>query len=230
MPQPFCPLRWKFIAFVPLVLSVCLMAQSTPAPDEQPKSGHTVPPVWSAFYNVEQGPLPDTSNWKIAIRGKQIIVRLAPDANWTQYRRVAAGEVRYTGSEMKLKPREIAQLTDLLQTHLEKDLARVKLAPDAHASGELSVDANITDAKTVNGLFNLAQMGADVGRANVTAWVRDEKTKQPVACIQLVESGKRYDQGFDLFRTGEIRLVLRDESHLIAQALNLLSQNTVASH
>lgn len=221
MQQQRYALIFKFMLGLLLALPVCMAAQTTPTPDDQPKTGHTVPPVWSAFYNVEQGPLPDTSNWKIVLHGKQVVMRLAPGTDWSQFRQVAAGEVRYTGSENRLKPRKIAQLTDLLQFRLEEDLLRVKLAPVPGATQKLVVDANITDARTAAGAY--------VGRANVTAWVCDAATKQPVASIELVESGKRYEQGFDLFSSGEIRLVLRDESRTIAQALNELTRISLAA-
>jgi hypothetical protein len=42
----------------------------------------------------------------------------------------------------------------------------------------------------------------------------------------MVETGKHYEQGVDLFRTGEIRLVLREESRMVAQALTELSRVT----
>jgi hypothetical protein len=196
-----------------------MAAQTAPAAGQTPNPGRNVPPVWTPVYNAEQGLLPDTTDWEVVIRGKHVVVRLAPGSDWSQYREVAAGEVRYTGSEIKLKPREIAQLTDMLQKRMEKDLRRVKLVPAPGASGMLKVDANITDAKTVNGKFNLTQTGADVGRANVTAWVLDGRTRQTVASIEMTGRGKHYTRGIDLSRTGEIRMVLRDESRTLAEML-----------
>jgi hypothetical protein len=190
--------------------------------------GRTVPPVWTPIYNAEQGPLPDTSDWPVIIRGKHVVVRLAPGSDWSHYGEVAVGDVRYTGSEIKLKPREIAQVTDMLETRMAKDLRRVKLSAAPGASGKLKVDANITDAKTTNRLLNATSefssvalgFAADVGRANVTAWVRDGETKEPVASIEMSGSGTRYERGYDLFRTGQIRLLLREESRTLAEMLS----------
>jgi len=195
------------------------MAAQTSAP------GRTVPPVWTPMYNADQGPLPDTSDWPLVIRGKHAAVRLAPGSDWSQYREIAAGEVRYTGSEIKLTPRQIAELTDLLQMRLDKDLKQVKLAPAPGAAGKLRVDANITDAKATLRKLNLASESAgvigaaDVGAASVTVWVRDGKTQQVVASVEMAESGKHYQRGIDLSATGQTRLALREESRMLAQIL-----------
>ena len=94
-------------------------------------AGATVPPVWTPTYNAEQGPLPDTSDLASGDSGKHVAVRLAPGSDWSQYRKVAAGDVRFTGSEIKLTPRQIAEVTDLLETRLEKDLRQVRLCSRA---------------------------------------------------------------------------------------------------
>ena len=211
-------LRFVFATLLAMALAGCMAAQ-TSAP------GRIVPPVWTPSYNAEQGPLPDTSDWPVVIRGKHVAVRLAPGSDWSQYREIAAGEVRYTGSEIKLTPRQIAELTDLLQTRLDKDLRQVKLAPAPGAAGKLKVDANITDAKATLRKLNLASESAgvigaaDVGAASVTAWVRDGKTQQVVASVEMAESGKHYQRGIDLSATGQTRLALREESRTLAQIL-----------
>lgn len=110
-------LRFVFATLLPTALAGCMAAQ-TSAP------GRTVPPVWTPTYNAEQGPLPDTSTWPVVIRGKHVAVRLAPGSDWSQYRKIAAGDVRYTGSEIKLTPRQIAEVTDLLETRLDKNTGR----------------------------------------------------------------------------------------------------------
>jgi len=217
MQRHFHWIRWNsaVAALLPIALAGGMAAQTT-------QTGRTVPPVWTPTYNAEQGPLPDTSDWPVIIRGKHVVVRLAPGSDWGQYREVAAGDVRYTGSEILLKPRQIAQVTDLLQARMEKDLRRVKLAAAPGATGKLKVDANITDAKTTNSKLNAAAIGvaADVGRANVTAWVLDGRTRQVVASVEMAESGKRYQEGVDLSSTGQMRLALREESRTLAEMLS----------
>ncbi len=219
-------LRPVLAVLLPLALAGCIVAQAAPAAEQTAKPERTVPRTWTPSYNAAQGPLPDTSDWPVVIRGKHVIVRLAPGSDWRQYREIAAGEVRYTGSEIKLTPRQIAEVTDLLQTRLERDLRRVKLAPAPGASGRLKVDANITDAKTVIRELNVASESAgvigaaDVGAASVTAWVLDDRTQQAVASIEMTGSGKHYQRGIDLSATGQTRLVLREESRMLAQVLN----------
>jgi len=219
------PLTLKSViaALLPVVLASCMVAQTAPA-QPPPKPGRMIPPVWTPSYNAEQGPLPDTSDWPVVMQGKHLVVRLAPGSDWSQYREVAAGEVRYTGSEIKLTPRQIAQLTDLLQMRLGKDLRLVKLSPAPGASGKLKVNANITEANAIHRMPNLAYMAGEVGRASVTAWVLDDSTQQPVASIEMTGSGKRYARGVDFLETGETRMVLREESRMIARVLNAMGQ------
>ncbi len=211
-------LRFVFATLLPTALAGCMAAQ-TSAP------GRTVPPVWTPTYNAEQGPLPDTSTWPVVIRGKHVAVRLAPGSDWSQYRKIAAGDVRYTGSEIKLTPRQIAEVTDLLETRLDKDLRQVRLAPAPGATGKLKVDANITDAKATLRKLNLASESvgvigaADTGEASVTVWVLDERTRKPVASVEMTEGGKYYQRGIDLSATGQTRLALREESRTLAQVL-----------
>lgn len=230
------PLAVKLVmaALLPMVLVGCMTAQSAPAAEpspaaETPKTGRMVPPVWTPSYNAEQGPLPDTSDWPVVIQDKHLVVRLAPGSDWSQYRQVAAGEVRYTGSEILLTPRQIAQLTDLLQMRLDKDLRLVKLSPAPGASGKLNVNANITEAKAIRRMPNLAYMAGEVGRASVAAWVLDDRTQRPVAFIEISGSGKRYTRGVDLFETGETRMVLREESRMIARVLNAMGKAAAAA-
>ena len=185
-------------------------------------ANHTVPPVWTPAYNAEQEKLPDTTGWTVLRQDRSVVFLLAPGSKWQQYRSVKAGEVRYTGSEIALKPREIAGVTELLQAHLEKDLPRVKLGGAADASGVLRLDANITDALT-NPLVNVpafaASMAPTKGRANVTAWIFDAKTGEPVAAVELAngDSGAEFLWGFRA--TGRLRAALREQSKELAQLL-----------
>ena len=151
--------NWKSVVAVLLLVVVagCLAAQTAPA-QKQNDSG--APPVWTPAYNAEQGPLPDTSGWKVIRQEKNLVVRLAPGSDWSRYREVAPGQVRYTGSEIKLTPRQIAEVTDYLQKRLSKDLKGVSLTPSPGASGMLRVNANITDAKVSNRMVNMATVFA----------------------------------------------------------------------
>ena len=219
------------------ILAVLLLTHALAAAAQEKKPAapeHSVPPVWSSFYNAEQGPLPDISGWKVELDQRGIVVRVAPGADWRQFSKALAGETRFTGSEMSLKPREIAQVTDYLQQRLEKDLPKVKLAPAAGGRGELVVDANITDAKTVNRLWNYSLelgagvapgvAGADQGKAAVIAWIRQGRKGPAIAAIQMRDSGRRYEVGLNLLRTGQIRSILREDSHTIAWAIGELSR------
>jgi hypothetical protein len=75
--------------------------------------------VWSALYNAAQGPLPDTSKWKAVLQDRNVVVRLAPDTKWDRYASLSAGQVRFTGTEIDLKPRQIDEFADVLQSQLE---------------------------------------------------------------------------------------------------------------
>jgi hypothetical protein len=192
------------------------------AGQEQKQSG--APPVWSAAYNAEQGALPDTSGWKVIAERKDFVVRLAPGGDWSRYGRVEAGAVRYTGSEIKLTPRQIAQVTDYLQKRLVKELGGVKLAAAAGASGSLRVDANITDARVSNRMVNVATvlastMPGERDPANLTAWVLDGQTQKPVACIELAGGEASYEWFVGFRQIGQIRMALRAQSRTLGWVL-----------
>ena len=219
----FCWVDWKLVAAVllPLAFAGCMAAQAVQKQNESAGA----PPVWTAAYNAEQGALPDTSNWKVIRQEKNLVVRIAPGSDWSQYREVAVGEVRYTGSEIKLTPRQIAQVTDFLQKRLVKDLRGIKLASAAGASGTLRVNANITDAKVSNRMVNLATVFASTipgerDPASVTAWVLDGKTQKPVACIELSGGEAGYEWFLGFRQTGPIRMALRAQSQTLAWALH----------
>lgn len=222
--------RTALVALFSAALAVCAVAQASPA--EKTKT-HTVPPVWTPEYNAAQGPLPDTSDWKVVREEKNLIVRLAPGSDWRRYRKVIAGEVRYTGTEIDLKPRQIAEITDLLQSRLEKDLPRVKLEGAPGALGTLRVDANITDAMA-NPLVNVPSVvvsmtPANRGRANLTGWVWDGETKAPVAAIEMSAGDEGYEWLWGFRQTGRLRMALRAQSKKLAQVLNQMGRTVSAA-
>lgn len=227
-------MRTKAIGMLMLAMSVSVAWAEGP---QKKDDGHLVPPVWSSFYNAEQGPLPDVSSWKVELNQKGIVVRTAPGVDWSRYAHVKAGEVRYTGREMSLKPREIAQLTDLLQRRLERELPKVKMTPRAGANETLLVDANITDAKTVNRLWNASittmgvagdVAGGDEGAAVVVAWIRQSPQGAPLAAIEMRDQGRKYELVLNWFRTGQIRAMLREDSHTVAWAVGELSREAAS--
>jgi hypothetical protein len=219
MERSFCFRLKVMTALLSMVFAGCMVAQVAP------KAGaRTAPPVWTPSYNSDQGPLPDTSNWKVIHQDRSLVVRVAPGSDWNQYREVLPGAVRYTGSEIKLKPRQIAEITDLLETRMIKDFKGVKLTPAPGASGVLTVDANITDAMA-NSRANLPAMTVDLvpakrGRSTVTAWVFDRSTKQPVASIEMGEGDQSFEFLWGLRETGRIRRALRAQSRTLAGVLN----------
>jgi hypothetical protein len=185
----------------------------------------SAPPVWSPAYNANQGPLPDTSAWKVVRQNKNVVVRLAPDTDWSQYREAVAGEVRYTGSEIKLTPRQIAEVTDYLAKRMAKELRGLTLSFAPGAAGTLQVNANLTDAKVSNRMVNLATVFAstipgDRDPASVTAWVFDGKTHRPVARIDLTGGEADYEWFLGFRQTGQIRMALRSQSRTLAWVLS----------
>lgn len=231
MRQRLYVLNWSSVAVLLLMtLAVCVTAQTVPA-QKQNDSG--APPVWTPAYNAEQGPLPDTSGWKVIRQQKNFIVRLAPSSDWSRYREVAAGQVRYTGSEIKLTPRQIAEVTDYLQKRLTKDLKGLSLTPSPGASGMLRVNANITDAKVSNRMVNMATVFASTmpgprEPASVTAWVIDSATQKPVACIETSGGEANLEWFLGFRQTGEIRMALRAQSRTLAWVLHQMGATVAA--
>jgi len=184
---------------------------------------HHVPPVWSPFYNAEQGTLPDTSNWRVLHDARNLVVRLAPGSEWKDYAKVQPGMVRYTGTENELSPKQIAFVADYLQLQIEKKLPGVHLGTPAAASGTLTVDVNITDA-IVNHYNNLPTVAASMAparerRSSLQAWVWDAATHKPVACIELIAADEGFEVVWGLRPTGRLRAALRAEADLLTDTL-----------
>jgi hypothetical protein len=223
---------WQFVVAVilPVVLAGCMLAQQA---SQQAAPQNAAPRVWSPAYNAEQGPLPDTAGWKVVRQEKYVAVRLAPDADWSQYREAVAGEVRYTGSEIKLTPRQIAEITDYLAKRMAKELKGVKLSGAAGVSGTLRVNANITDAKVSNRMVNMATVFAstipgDREPASVTVWLVDGKTGRPVARIDMTGGEADYEWFLGFRQTGQIRLVLRSQCRTLAWELSQMGPRLAA--
>ncbi len=186
-------------------------------------SHHHVPPVWSPFYNAEQGTLPDTSNWRTLHSARNLVVSLAPGADWSRYSKVQPGLARYTGTEIDLTPKQIATVADFLQSQMEKKLPRARLGTPSTATGTLQVDVNLTDAivNDPSGIPGLAVSMAPARewRSQVVAWVWDAQSHQPVACIRLIAADDAYEVVWGLRPTGRLRAALRAQTDLLADTL-----------
>jgi Protein of unknown function (DUF3313) len=142
----------------------------------------------------------DVANWKTTKHGKHLTVRVNPDANLSLYKTIIVGDVAYTGSTKKLKQKDSDKLESLLHNSLAKDLPTAKLSQDTSATGALTLNANITKVKRSHPWVNLVTTAAvfvplDLGGANVTAWIVDQKTGEAVAEIKTevaVSSTKSY--------------------------------------
>jgi len=162
-----------------------------------------------------------TTNWKTTKRGKHMTVRVNPGVNLSQYNSVAIGSVAYTGPSNKLKPQESAKLVSLLHDSLVKDLSTTKLSPETAATGTLILNADITKVKRSHPLVNVVTIAAvfvplDLGDANVTASIVDEKTGQVIAEIETVGCGQIYQVFASLQALGQSKIVLKKESRSIA--------------
>ena len=163
-----------------------------------------------------------TANWKTTKRGKHLTVRVNPDANLSQYNSVAVGSVAYTGPSNKLKPQESVKLVSLLHDSLVTDLSTTKLSPDTAAARTLILNADITKVKRSHPLVNVVTIAAvfvplDLGDANVTARLVDEKTSQVVVEIETVGCGQIYQVFASLQALGQSKIVLKKESRSIAR-------------
>ena len=185
---------------------------------------HRVPPTWSPFYNADKGALPDTSTWRVLHSARNLVVSLAPGADWSRYSKVQPGLARYTGTEIDLTPRQIANVTDLLQSQMEKKLPKARLGTPSTATGTLQVDVNLTDAivNDPSGIPGLAVSMAPARewRSQVVAWVWDAQTHQPVACIRLIAADDAYEVVWGLRPTGRLRAALRAQADLLADTLS----------
>ena len=184
---------------------------------------HHVPPTWSPFYNADKGALPDTTNWRVLHSARNLVVTLAPGADWSRYSKVRPGLARYTGTELDLTPRQIANVTDLLQSQIEKKLPKARLGTPAAATGTLQVDVNLTDA-IVNDPSGIPALAVSMAparewRSQVVAWVWDAQTHQPVACIHLIAADDAYEVVWGLRPTGRLRAALRSQADLLADTL-----------
>ena len=227
-------IRLAAVTFLIVGFAAELGAQDAATGKNTKTPSHYVPPVWSALYNAAQGPLPDTSTWKVVLQDRNLAVRLAPNTEWNRYASLTAGQVRFTGTEIYLKPRQIDEIADLLQSQLEKDMPRVKLSPAPGAKRTLRVDANITSAM-VNPLVNVPSVAVSLaparrGRASLTAWLYDSETNLPVASVELASGDQGDEWYFGVTHTGRLRAALRTESHTLARALAQVGRSAAAAN
>lgn len=171
-----------------------------------------------------------TANWKTIKRGKHFTVRVNPDVNLSQYSSVSVGSVAYTGPSNKLKPQESAKLVSLLHDSLVKDLSAAKLNPDSTTTGTLTLNAEITKVKRSHPLVNAVTIAAvfvplDLGDANVTASLMDEKTGQVIAQIESVGCGQIYQVIGSLQALGQSKIVLKKQSRSIAKEVARMYRN-----
>ena len=213
---------------------------------------HRVPPTWSAFYNADQGALPDVDQWKKVYESPRLAVYLAPGADWSHYARVLPGLTRFTGIEASLTPKEIDHSADYLQLQIEKRLPKVKLGTPATATGTLRVDVNLLGAHPdhegslsslaagltgshadrvatlVTFATNLAPVPLD--RASLTAWVWDDATHAPVACLQMRTRDEIFEVPLSASDMARLRSALRREANFLAEDLSDLQHHlTVVS-
>ena len=178
---------------------------------------------------------PQATNWKMIKHGEHLTVRINPDADLSRYSSVAVGSIAYTGPSNKLKPQESAQLTSLLHDSLAKDLATTKFSPDSPAAGTLRLNADITKVKRSHPVVNVITIAAvfvplDLGGANVTASLVDEKTGQVIAEIDTVGCGQIYQVLGSLRALGQSKIVLKKQSRSIAGEVTRIYQNQPQTH
>jgi Protein of unknown function (DUF3313) len=183
----------------------------------------------SPMTGADSANTPVTTNWKTTKRGSQTI-RVNPDANLSLYNTISVGNVAYTGQANKLKPQESDKLVLLLHDTLITDLAATKLSRDIAAAGALTLNANITRVKRSHPWINVVTMAAvfvplDLGAANVTAWIVDQRTGQVVAEIETGGCGQIYQVLQSLQPFGQSKLVLRKESRSISKEVNRMNWN-----
>jgi hypothetical protein len=170
-----------------------------------------------------------TTNWKTVKPGKHLTVRVNPDADLSRYTSVTVGSIAYTGPSKKLKPQESTELVSLLHDSLAKDLSTTKLGPDSTAAGTLTLSADITKVKRSHPLLNVVTIAAvfvplDLGGANVTASLVDEKTGQVVAEIESVGCGQIYQVLGSLRALGQSKIALKKQSRSIAGEITRMYQ------
>jgi hypothetical protein len=178
---------------------------------------------------------PNVANWKTTKHGKHLTVRINPDANLSLYNTITVGNVAYTGPAEKLKQKDSDKLESLLHDSLAKDLPTAKLSQDTSATGALTLNANITKVKRSHPWVNLVTTAAvfvplDLGDANVTAWIVDQKTGEAVAEIEIVGCGQIYQVLPSFQALGQSKLLLKKESRSITKELSRMNWNPQQSN
>jgi hypothetical protein len=178
---------------------------------------------------------PNVASWKTTKHGKHLTVRINPDANLSLYKTIDVGGVAYTGPAKKLKQKDSDKLESLLHDSLAKDLPTARLSQNTSATGTLTLNANITKVKRSHPLVNVITMAAvfiplDLGDANFTAWIVDQKTGEAVAEIEIVGCGQIYQVLPSLQALGQSKLLLKKESRLITKELSSMNWDAQQSN
>jgi len=168
---------------------------------------------------------PDITNWKTTKESRRLTIRINPDANLSLYSTIQVGNVAYSGPAGKFKQKDSDKLVRLLHDSLERDLSNAKLSQHASATRTLSLNANITHVKRSHPIVNVITTATvyvplDLGEANVTAWIVDRATGQPIAEIEIVGCGQIYQVVSSFQALGQSKLLLKKESRTIAKELS----------
>jgi hypothetical protein len=168
---------------------------------------------------------PNITNWKATKEDRHLTIRINPDANRSLYNTIQVGNVAYTGPAGKFKQKDSENLVTLLHDSLERDLSTAKLSQQTSATGTLTLNANITHVKRSHPMVNVITTAAvfvplDLGEANVTAWIVDRTTGQPIAEIEIVGCGQIYQVLPSFQALGQSKLLLKKESRTIAKELS----------
>ena len=173
---------------------------------------------------------PNVANWKTTKHGKHLTVRINPNADLSLYNTIGVGDVAYTGPAKQLKQKDSDKLTSFLHNALAKELPTAKLSQGTSATGALALNANITKVKRSHPWVNLVTTAAvfvplDLGKANVTAWIVDQKTGEAVAELEITGCGQIYQVLPSFQALGQSKLLLKKESRTIAKELSRMNWN-----
>jgi peptidyl-tRNA hydrolase len=162
------------------------------------------------------------AHWTTISTGRHLTVRVNPDADMSLYGSIAVGTVAYTGSAHSLQPKQASSLVVLLHDSLVKELSAANLSSNQKATRSLILNVNITRVKRSHPLVNAVTIAAvfvplDLGKADVTAQVVDEKTGQIVAEIDAAGCGHIYQVLASLQPLGQSKIVLKKESRTLAR-------------
>ena len=168
---------------------------------------------------------PNLMNWKTIKENRHLTIRINPDANLSLYNTIQVGNVAYTGPAGKFKQKDSDKLVRLLHDSLKRDLSTAKLSQHTSATGTLTLNANITHVKRSHPIVNVITTATvyvplDLGEANVTAWIVDRATGQPIAEIEIVGCGQIYQVVSSFQALGQSNLLLKKESRTIAKELS----------